>query len=133
MEFSRRIQHSTNLLFFDRSGPTKEIWYYEQPLPSGRKNYTKTLPMRFEEFETCLAWWKKREENDRAWRVKVTDLDGQRRIVMYLYDLQAKVDTIETLQTEPWPNSTLSFMWEDLCVWASVRKSEALWFFLSSS
>src|ERR1022692_3758785 len=28
----------TNLLFFDRSGPTKEIWYYEQPLPEGRKN-----------------------------------------------------------------------------------------------
>ncbi len=32
----------TNLLFFDRSGPTKEVWYYEQPLPEGRKNYTKT-------------------------------------------------------------------------------------------
>jgi type I restriction-modification system DNA methylase subunit len=29
----------TNLLFFDRSGPTKEVWYYEQPLPEGRKNY----------------------------------------------------------------------------------------------
>jgi type I restriction enzyme M protein len=25
----------TNLLFFDRSGPTKEVWYYEQPLPEG--------------------------------------------------------------------------------------------------
>ena len=34
----------TNLLFFDRSGPTKDIWYYEQPLPEGRKNYTKTKP-----------------------------------------------------------------------------------------
>ena len=32
----------TNLLFFDRSGPTKDVWYYEQPLPEGRKNYTKT-------------------------------------------------------------------------------------------
>ena len=31
----------TNLLFFDRSGPTREVWYYEQPLPEGRKNYTK--------------------------------------------------------------------------------------------
>src|SRR6202049_230528 len=53
---------TTNLLFFDRSGPTKEIWYYEQPLPEGRKTYTKTQPMRFEEFETCLGWWDKREE-----------------------------------------------------------------------
>jgi type I restriction enzyme M protein len=34
----------TNLLFFDRSGPTKDIWYYEIPLPEGRKNYTKTKP-----------------------------------------------------------------------------------------
>ena len=32
----------TNLLFFDRSGPTQDVWYYEQPLPEGRKNYTKT-------------------------------------------------------------------------------------------
>lgn len=63
----------TNLLFFDRSGPTKEIWYYEQPLPEGRKTYTKTQPMRFEEFEACLKWWNKREENERAWKVKVED------------------------------------------------------------
>ncbi len=59
----------TNLLFFGRSGPTKDVWYYEQPLPDGRKNYTKTQPLQFEEFAPCIAWWKKREENDRAWRV----------------------------------------------------------------
>ena len=43
----------TNLLFFDRSGPTQEVWYYEQPLPEGRKNYTKTAPIQFEEFAAC--------------------------------------------------------------------------------
>src|SRR5258707_9822700 len=59
----------TNLLFFDRSGPTREVWYYEQPLPDGRKSYSKTNPMRFEEFADCLAWWHNREENDRAWKV----------------------------------------------------------------
>jgi len=59
----------TNLLFFDRSGPTKDVWYYEQPLPEGRKNYTKTQPLQYEEFAPCIAWWKKREENDRAWKV----------------------------------------------------------------
>jgi type I restriction enzyme M protein len=64
----------TNLLFFDRSGPTKEIWYYEQPLPEGRKNYTKTAPIQFEEFAGCIAWWKKREENECAWKVKAKDL-----------------------------------------------------------
>jgi len=45
----------TNLLFFDRSGPTKQVWYYEQPLPEGRKNYTKTAPIRFEEFTDCFG------------------------------------------------------------------------------
>jgi type I restriction enzyme M protein len=59
----------TNLLFFDRSGATKAVWYYEHPLPEGRKNYTKTAPIQFEEFAPLVAWWKKREENERAWRV----------------------------------------------------------------
>ena len=46
----------TNVLFFDRSGPTREVWYYEQPLPEGRKNYTKTAPIQFEEFTLLVAW-----------------------------------------------------------------------------
>ena len=57
----------TNILFFDRSGPTREVWYYEQPLPEGRKNYTKTAPIQFEEFAPLVQWWTKREANDRAW------------------------------------------------------------------
>lgn len=64
----------TNLLFFDRAGPTKEVWYYEHPLPEGRKNYTKTQPLQFEEFGPCLAWWGKREENGRAWKVPAEEL-----------------------------------------------------------
>lgn len=64
----------TNLLFFERSGPTKEIWYYEHPLPEGRKNYTKTQPMQLEEFAPCMEWWKKREANDRAWKVQASDV-----------------------------------------------------------
>lgn len=64
----------TNLLFFDRSGPTKEIWYYEQPLPEGRKNYTKTKPLQYEEFGPLLEWWKNREENGSSWRVPVDEV-----------------------------------------------------------
>ena len=71
----------TNLLFFDRSHPTEEVWYYEQPLPEGRKNYTKTQPIQFDEFAGCLAWWhgstgspQGREEKERAWKVPATDL-----------------------------------------------------------
>ncbi|KQT23133.1 SAM-dependent methyltransferase [Bradyrhizobium sp. Leaf396] len=64
----------TNILFFDRSGPTDEVWYYEQPLPNGRKNYTKTQPMQFDEFKACTTWWTKREDNDQAWKVQVKEL-----------------------------------------------------------
>jgi type I restriction enzyme M protein len=66
----------TNILFFDRSGPTREVWYYEQPLPEGRKSYTKTTPMQFEEFADCILWWESREESKRAWKVPVAELLG---------------------------------------------------------
>jgi type I restriction enzyme M protein len=64
----------TNILFFDRSGPTSDVWYYEHPLPESRKNYTKTAPLQFEEFAECLQWWTRREENDSAWRVPAAEL-----------------------------------------------------------
>ena len=59
----------TNILFFDRSGPTQDIWYYEQPMPEGMKNYTKTKAIQFEDFAACMAWWNNRQENAQAWRV----------------------------------------------------------------
>lgn len=59
----------SNLLFFDRSGATKEIWYYEIPPPAGKKNYSKTAPMQYEEFGECLEWWNNRVENERAWKI----------------------------------------------------------------
>jgi len=64
----------TNILFFDRSEPTNDVWYYEQPLPEGRKNYTKTAPIQFEEFAALISWWNKRGENDRAWKVPAAEL-----------------------------------------------------------
>jgi type I restriction enzyme M protein len=88
----------TNLLFFDRSGPTNEIWYYEQPLPEARKTYTKTQPMRFEEYEGCLAWWNEREVNECAWQVCAKDVlkyDADGNLVSVNLDIknpQAKED-----------------------------------------
>lgn len=64
----------TNVLFFNRAGPTKEVWYYEHSLPEGRKNYTKTQPLQYEEFAPLLAWWDAREENERAWKVPAAEL-----------------------------------------------------------
>lgn len=58
-----------NLLFFERGGPTDTIWYYELTLPEGRKKYSKTAPLQFEEFAPALAWWNAREEGPQAWKV----------------------------------------------------------------
>jgi type I restriction enzyme M protein len=65
----------TNLLFFERTGrPTESVWYYELPTPEGRKQYTKTAPLRLEDFASCLTWWGARQETDRAWSVSAHDL-----------------------------------------------------------
>jgi type I restriction enzyme M protein len=72
--FSPYTNIPTNVLFFDRSGSTQEVWYHEHPLPEGRKNYTKTQPLQSEEFGDCLAWWNHREENDHAWKVSASEL-----------------------------------------------------------
>lgn len=74
--FSPYTDIPANLLFFDRSGPTKTIWYYELPLPEGKKKYSKTSPLQFEEFAPVLAWWDNREEGPQAWKV---DFEGKLR------------------------------------------------------
>jgi type I restriction enzyme M protein len=66
----------TNILFFDRSGPSMDVWYYQHPLPDGRKNYTKTQPLQYDEFAPLLAWWNARAENDRAWKVSAKELSS---------------------------------------------------------
>ena len=55
---------ATNLLFFVKGKPTKEVWYYEHRLPEGQKSYSKTKLIRFEEFNPIKDWWNNREEND---------------------------------------------------------------------
>jgi type I restriction enzyme M protein len=77
--FSPYTSIPTNLLFFDRSGPTKEIWFYEQPMPEGRKNYSKTAPVQYEHFAECLAWWNNREENEHAWKVDFKTLYDEKK------------------------------------------------------
>ena len=61
----------TNVLFFEKGRPTSEIWYYEHPYPEGYKSYSKTKPMRIEEFEPEKAWWNHRVENEFAWKVGI--------------------------------------------------------------
>lgn len=71
----------TNILFFTKGEPTKEIWFYEHPYPEGVKNYNKTKPMKFEEFQTEMGWWGNeadgfaaREETAQAWKVGIDEV-----------------------------------------------------------
>jgi len=72
--FSPYTGIKTNLLFFTKGEPTKNIWFYEHPYPPGAKSYNKTKPMRIEEFEPEKKWWKKRKENEFAWKVSAKDI-----------------------------------------------------------
>lgn len=62
---------ATNLLFFTKGEPTKEIWYWEHKLPEGQKSYSKTKPIQKSEFSSLKEWWGKRVENEQAWKVPV--------------------------------------------------------------
>lgn len=80
-----------NLIFFDTTGPTRDIWYYEMPRPEGRKKYSKTAPMTYEEFAPCLEWWKDRQEGERAWKVDGPSLiqrDADGRVIACNLDLK---------------------------------------------
>lgn len=65
---------NTNLLFFEKGKPTKDVWYFEHPYPEGYKSYSKTKPMRIQEFELEKSWWNKREVNEFAWKVSVEEI-----------------------------------------------------------
>ena len=64
----------TNVLFFTKGEPTTETWYYEHPYPEGQKSYSKTKPIRLEEFDAEKAWWGSREESEQAWRVPIEQI-----------------------------------------------------------
>ena len=80
--FSPYTGIKTNLLFFQKGSPTQEIWYYEHPYPAGAKSYSKTKPMRIEEFAPEKAWWGGAErtgrvENEFAWRVPIETIKAR--------------------------------------------------------
>jgi type I restriction enzyme M protein len=106
----------TNLLFFTKGAPTKEVWYYEHPYPAGAKSYNKTKPIRIEEFDVEKAWWgseadgfASRVENERAWKVSIEaikaanynlDQKNPHAADVTAHDPDELVATYQRLQTE---------------------------------
>lgn len=60
--FSPYTSITTNILFFDRTGPTKETWFYRLDMPEGYKHFSKTKPMKLEHFDPVVEWWNNRQE-----------------------------------------------------------------------
>jgi len=72
--FSPYTGIKTNLLFFTKGESTKDIWYFEHPYPEGYKSYSKTKPIRNEEFDLEKKWWNKRKKNQYAWKVPIKEI-----------------------------------------------------------
>lgn len=71
---------TTNILFFDRTGPTTETWFYRLDMPEGYKNFSKTKPMKLEHFAPAIEWW-----GDR----KPTTVDGFDQAMSYTVEEMA--------------------------------------------
>ncbi|WP_334185209.1 type I restriction-modification system subunit M [Novosphingobium sp.] len=72
----------TNLLFFEKGEPTKEVWYYEHQVPAGQKAYSMTKPIRLEHFQSCMDWWgganrEGRVEGPQAWKISIEDIKAR--------------------------------------------------------
>ena len=92
-----------NLIFFDRSGRTEEIWYYQVPPPEGRKKYTKTKPMEYAAFDDCLKWWQGGVESEHAWLVPVDEVlkyDEADKLVSVNLDIK-NPNSLEALEHRP--------------------------------
>lgn len=107
--FSPYTGIKTNLLFFTKGEPTETIWYYEHPYPPNYKSYSKTKPIRFEEFEPEQEWWDNREENEFAWKVSVEqikannynlDIKNPHRVDAEHADLDEMLEDYQTLMAE---------------------------------
>jgi len=72
--FSPYTDIATNILFFEKDGPTEEIWFYQMKLREGLKAYNKTNPIEFGDFQEVIKWWKSRKENKYAWKTSISKI-----------------------------------------------------------
>jgi type I restriction enzyme M protein len=80
--FSPYTSINTNILFFEKGNPTKEVWFFEHPYPEGYKSYSRSKPLTIAEFDLEKQWWggerrKGRKKNEYAWKVSVKELEAR--------------------------------------------------------
>lgn len=79
---------TTNIIFFDNTGTTKETYFYRLDMPEEYKHFSKTKPMKLEHFADCIKWWNDRydiqDEDTDTYKAKVYTLE---EIVNRNYDI----------------------------------------------
>lgn len=80
--FSPYTSITTNILFFEKTGETKETWFYRLDMPEGYKHFSKTKPMKLEHFNSAIEWWNDRQEInvdgfDKAKKYTVKEIAGR--------------------------------------------------------
>ena len=69
----------TNLLFFKKGEPTKEIWYYDL----SDINVTKRQPLTMQHFNEFFKLLPQREDSENSWKVSIEKIQGKN------YDIKA--------------------------------------------
>ncbi len=93
---------ATNLLLFEKGKPTNDVWYYQHKYPEGVKSYSKTNPLKSEEFEPIKKWWNERSESEVSWKVSIDT------IIERGYDLDIKNPNAIVEENEETSNEILS-------------------------
>jgi type I restriction enzyme M protein len=80
--FSPYTSINTNILFFEKGAPTKDVWFFEHPYPEGYKSYSRSKPLTIQEFEREKKWWggaarKGRKASEYVWKVSVKALEAR--------------------------------------------------------
>ncbi|WP_028315957.1 type I restriction-modification system subunit M [Desulfatibacillum aliphaticivorans] len=77
--FSPYTGIATNILFFEKGGPTKDVWFFEHPYPEGYKSYSRSKPLTIQEFDLEKSWWggasrRGRKTTEYAWKIPAKEL-----------------------------------------------------------
>ena len=94
--FSPYTGINTNILFLEKGGPTKQVWFFEHPYPKGYKSYSRSKPLTIGEFDLEKKWWNKRKETENAWKVSAKEIASRN------YNLDCKnPHVVNVIQRDP--------------------------------
>ena len=75
---------ATNLLFFTKWEPTKEIRYYRVDMPEWYKAFSKTKPIKLSHLDCAKDWWNNRVEikdkDSDTWKAKKYTIDELKKL-----------------------------------------------------